>query len=205
MVQRARPKTVSGIGSWESIASALTYLAVVTNVALFQFTFGGTFSSADIWEQVSSRDGMMPGTNASNITLGSFETGALSPPAPGTGSEASTYDQVTEWFDLAFTTHFSRLWALIVLEHICVLAKILLGYLVSNEPRWVTESVRNMKRLERLQAEREEAIFESTISKVSSEVNGADMQGEGFAGLNMQDMKRILAKVVALQRRKSSE
>merc|ERR1712185_156889 len=43
VVQRAVPETASDIGSWESIASALTYLAILSNIALFQFTFGGTF------------------------------------------------------------------------------------------------------------------------------------------------------------------
>ena len=161
VVQRAVPETARDIGSWEAIASLLTYLAIFSNVALFQFSFGGTFSTSGHPFQ----DSVVQNTThlSTNISNSSFFDGSSNSGGPEIESEASTYSQVTEWFDLAFTTPTLRLWALIVLEHMCVVAKILLETFVSNEPQWVKDAVRNHGRASRHQIQSEQAAIERLL------------------------------------------
>lgn len=152
VVQRAKPQAAKNIGSWGSIVSFLTYAAIVSNIGILHYTFGGTFS-----EFISSNSTLTNMTAATDGDLG--ET------------------NMAEWFDVTFDTAESSLWALIVLEHISIMAKILLELVIPDEPRWVGIADRNRRKLAKLLVIKEQRVIDAlcesngdTIGKTSARV-----------------------------------
>ena len=139
VVQRGKPQAAKNIGSWEDIVSVLTFVAIVSNIGILHFTFGGTFSSMDL----------------NNMTL-----------ANTTGASGNGLEQIyafTEWYDIEFDTASKSLWALIILEHISIMAKIFLEHCMSNEPHWVREAIRNRRKLAKLQVMKEETAIDDML------------------------------------------
>jgi hypothetical protein len=152
VVQRAQPAAAKNIGSWSDIINFLSYTAVLSNIGILHFTFGGKFSAAG-W-----------GTNFTNVTGGGSESGGGE-----TGVSAALFghetSELTEWFDVEFNTASKSLWALILLEHLSILAKLLIEKVIDEEPRWVREAIRNRRKLAKLHVIKEESAIDKLLEE----------------------------------------
>jgi hypothetical protein len=73
--------------------------------------------------------------------------------------------ELTEWFDVEFNTAEKSLWALILLEHLSILAKLLIEKLIDEEPRWVREAIRNRRKLAKLHVIKEESAIDKLLEE----------------------------------------